>query len=168
MSGLYNPNFSPARAASPQIRSSGDTDRYPSQIHCFILLPTCHQFFFPPSPHPPCDYLLLIFFSQYLSELLAEHQKLGPFMQILPICSRLLNQGLLFFFFSLLQLHSLSPQLYFPIFRSHHPIYACCFLLITSYRTSFVVSFFNFLIYIYIYHHAFSISNFPPLRVGSP
>ncbi|XP_038905002.1 KH domain-containing protein At3g08620-like isoform X1 [Benincasa hispida] len=59
MSGLYNPNFSPARAASPQIRSSGDAD------------------------------------SQYLSELLAEHQKLGPFMQILPICSRLLNQEIL-------------------------------------------------------------------------
>ncbi|CAN8287258.1 unnamed protein product [Cochlearia groenlandica] len=30
--------------------------------------------------------------SQYLNELLAEHQKLTPFMQILPICSRLLNQ----------------------------------------------------------------------------
>ncbi|XP_039001691.1 KH domain-containing protein At2g38610-like [Hibiscus syriacus] len=30
--------------------------------------------------------------SQLLSELLAEHQKLGPFMQILPACSRLLNQ----------------------------------------------------------------------------
>lgn len=33
------------------------------------------------------------FCSQYLSELLAEHQKLGPFIQVLPICSRLLNQG---------------------------------------------------------------------------
>ncbi|URD99759.1 KH domain-containing protein [Musa troglodytarum] len=32
--------------------------------------------------------------SQYLAELLAEHQKLGPFMQVLPICSRLLNQGM--------------------------------------------------------------------------
>ncbi|KAJ4832531.1 hypothetical protein Tsubulata_000090 [Turnera subulata] len=57
MSGLYNPNFSPARAASPQIRSTPDVD------------------------------------SQYLTELLAERQKLGPFMQVLPICSRLLNQG---------------------------------------------------------------------------
>ncbi|TYI60797.1 hypothetical protein E1A91_D10G128900v1 [Gossypium mustelinum] len=56
MSGLYNSNFSPARAASPQIRTTPDVD------------------------------------SQYLSELLAEHQKLGPFMQVLPICSRLLNQ----------------------------------------------------------------------------
>jgi hypothetical protein len=36
--------------------------------------------------------------SQYLAELLAEHQKLGPFMQVLPVCSRLLNQGELFFF----------------------------------------------------------------------
>ncbi|KAL8154416.1 hypothetical protein V2J09_012176 [Rumex salicifolius] len=59
MSGLYNPNFSPARAVSPQIRTAPDVD------------------------------------SQYLSELLAEHQKLGPFMQVLPICSRLLNQEIL-------------------------------------------------------------------------
>lgn len=28
MSGLYNPNFSPARTASPQIRTSTDADRY--------------------------------------------------------------------------------------------------------------------------------------------
>jgi len=27
MSGLYNPSFSPARAASPQIRSTPDVDR---------------------------------------------------------------------------------------------------------------------------------------------
>ncbi|KAI4307766.1 hypothetical protein L6164_030915 [Bauhinia variegata] len=33
--------------------------------------------------------------SQYLAELLAEHQKLGPFMQVLPLCSRLLNQEIL-------------------------------------------------------------------------
>ncbi|KAK2386505.1 KH domain-containing protein [Trifolium repens] len=32
--------------------------------------------------------------SQYLMELLAEHQKLGPFMQVLPLCSRLLIQCL--------------------------------------------------------------------------
>ncbi|VVB02622.1 unnamed protein product [Arabis nemorensis] len=59
MSGLYNNSsyFSPARAASPQIRSTPEIDS-----------------------------------SQYLSELLAEHQKLTPFMQVLPICSRLLNQ----------------------------------------------------------------------------
>ncbi|GMH23120.1 hypothetical protein Nepgr_024963 [Nepenthes gracilis] len=56
MSGLYNPNFSPARAVSPQIRTAPDVD------------------------------------SQYLSELLAERQKIGPFMQILPNCGRLLNQ----------------------------------------------------------------------------
>ncbi|MQL79804.1 hypothetical protein Taro_012254 [Colocasia esculenta] len=57
MSGLYTPNFSPARALSPQIRGTTEID------------------------------------SQYLTELLAEHQKLGPFVQVLPICSRLLNQG---------------------------------------------------------------------------
>ncbi|CAA6669223.1 unnamed protein product [Spirodela intermedia] len=33
--------------------------------------------------------------SQYLTELLTEHQKLGPFMQVLPICSRLLNQEIM-------------------------------------------------------------------------
>ncbi|CAL5187341.1 unnamed protein product [Lathyrus oleraceus] len=57
MSGLYNHpnNFSPVRAASPQIRPS-DMD------------------------------------SQYLSELLAEYQKLGPFIKVLPNSSRLLNQ----------------------------------------------------------------------------
>ncbi|RXH82038.1 hypothetical protein DVH24_036379 [Malus domestica] len=74
MSGLYNPNFSPARAASPQIRSTPDVD------------------------------------SQYLSELLAEHQKLGPFMQVLPICSRLLNQALPPFMERLLP--SLEPETY--------------------------------------------------------
>ncbi|ESQ52530.1 hypothetical protein EUTSA_v10017040mg [Eutrema salsugineum] len=59
MSGLYNNSsyFSPARAASPQIRSTPEIDS-----------------------------------SQYLTELLAEHQKLTPFLQVLPICSRLLNQ----------------------------------------------------------------------------
>ncbi|XP_059640659.1 KH domain-containing protein At3g08620-like isoform X2 [Cornus florida] len=61
MSGLYNPNFSPVRAVSPQIRCTQDLDST----------------------------------QQYLSELLAEHQKLGPFMQVLPICSRLLNQEIL-------------------------------------------------------------------------
>ncbi|KAG9137923.1 hypothetical protein Leryth_023665 [Lithospermum erythrorhizon] len=60
MSGLYNSNFSPARAASPQIRATQDFDS-----------------------------------NQYLSELLAEHQKLGPFMQVLPICCRLLNQEIM-------------------------------------------------------------------------
>ncbi|KAK7300581.1 hypothetical protein RJT34_11428 [Clitoria ternatea] len=33
--------------------------------------------------------------SQYLTELLAEHQKLGPFMQVLPLCTKLLNQEIL-------------------------------------------------------------------------
>ncbi|CAN6475572.1 unnamed protein product [Victoria cruziana] len=30
--------------------------------------------------------------NRYLAELLAERQKLGPFMQVLPLCTRLLNQ----------------------------------------------------------------------------
>ncbi|XP_078435313.1 RNA-binding KH domain-containing protein [Wolffia australiana] len=59
MSGIYTPNFSPSRAASPQVRSASDID------------------------------------SQYLTELLTEHQKLGPFVQVLPICSRLLNQEIM-------------------------------------------------------------------------
>ncbi|KAJ4970964.1 hypothetical protein NE237_004063 [Protea cynaroides] len=33
--------------------------------------------------------------SQYLTELVQEHQKLGPFVQVLPICSRLLNQEIM-------------------------------------------------------------------------
>ncbi|XP_065049064.1 KH domain-containing protein SPIN1 isoform X2 [Musa acuminata AAA Group] len=33
--------------------------------------------------------------SRYLAELLAEHQKLGPFMQVLPICNHLLNQEII-------------------------------------------------------------------------
>ncbi|CAO2815933.1 unnamed protein product [Amaranthus hypochondriacus] len=60
MSGIFNPNFSPARDPSPQIRTATASEE-----------------------------------SQYLTELLAEHQKLGPFMQVLPICSRLLNQEIL-------------------------------------------------------------------------
>ncbi|KAK1322107.1 KH domain-containing protein SPIN1 [Acorus calamus] len=59
MSGLYSHGFSPARAQSPQIRSTPDRE------------------------------------SQYLTELLAEHQKLGPFTQVLPICNRLLHQEIL-------------------------------------------------------------------------
>ncbi|KAE9591931.1 putative STAR protein, homodimerization region [Lupinus albus] len=61
MLGMYNNNnnFSPVRAASPQIRTHAEVD------------------------------------SQYLSELLAEHQKLGPFLQVLPISTRLLNQEIL-------------------------------------------------------------------------
>jgi len=37
--------------------------------------------------------LIYVCSSQYLTELLAERQKLGPFMQVLPLCTRLLNQG---------------------------------------------------------------------------
>jgi protein quaking len=113
MSGLYNPNFSPARAASPQIRSTPDVDRYASLVisfckpHHFFFIKDlvfftdfvqvfvvyqslCRDFYFLLS-------VLIVTYlcSQYLSELLAEHQKLGPFMQVLPTCSRLLNQGLL-------------------------------------------------------------------------
>jgi len=40
--------------------------------------------------------LIYLFYSQYLTELVAEYQKLGPFMQVLPLCTRLLNQGWLF------------------------------------------------------------------------
>ncbi|KAK9159354.1 hypothetical protein Scep_005928 [Stephania cephalantha] len=63
MSGLYTHNFSPARAASPQIRNA-------------------------PAPPPDLD-------GHYLAELVGEHQKLGPFTQVLPICSRLLSQEIM-------------------------------------------------------------------------
>lgn len=63
-------------------------------------------------------YFWVIFFffacSQYLTELLAEHQKLGPFNQVLPICSRLLNQGFPFFFLSLLTFWISLPCFVFP------------------------------------------------------
>ncbi|GJM92744.1 hypothetical protein PR202_ga09238 [Eleusine coracana subsp. coracana] len=36
-----------------------------------------------------------VFVSQYLEELLQEQQKLGPFVQVLPICGRLLNQEIM-------------------------------------------------------------------------
>ncbi|XP_057457738.1 KH domain-containing protein At3g08620-like [Lotus japonicus] len=65
MSGLYNPNFSP----SP-VRAAAAS----AQIRG--------------TPSSEMD-------SQYLSELLAERQKLGPFMQVLPTCNRLLNQEIL-------------------------------------------------------------------------
>lgn len=97
MSGLYNPNFSPARAASPQIRSTPDFDRY----YCLFLSFNFLSFYQSISQ-------VLIFMchisNHYLSELLAEHQKLGPFVQVLPICSRLLNQGYSFYHFLVLDL----------------------------------------------------------------
>lgn len=34
-------------------------------------------------------------YSHYLAELVEEHRKLGPFVQVLPVCSRLLNQEIL-------------------------------------------------------------------------
>ncbi|KAF5195228.1 Kh domain-containing protein [Thalictrum thalictroides] len=72
MSGsLYTHNFSPARASSPQIRNT--TTNIPSDTATATATPDSH----------------------YLNELLAEHQKLGPFMQVLPICSRLLNQEII-------------------------------------------------------------------------
>nr|XP_043636313.1 KH domain-containing protein At2g38610-like isoform X2 [Erigeron canadensis] len=59
MSDLYNPNFSPLRPVSPQIRPNRDVD------------------------------------SQYLAELLAEHEKLQPFIQVFPLCTRFLNKEIL-------------------------------------------------------------------------
>lgn len=85
--GLYNPNFSsPVRAASPQIRPNSDIiDRYSV---CISVLFCCVSFL---AWFIHC----LWHHSQYLSELLAEYQKLGPFIKILPNSSRLLNQEIL-------------------------------------------------------------------------
>ncbi|XP_042513593.1 KH domain-containing protein At1g09660/At1g09670 [Macadamia integrifolia] len=48
------------------------------------------------SPHRPSSaYLDRESNGRYLGELLAERQKLGPFMQVLPLCSRLLNQEII-------------------------------------------------------------------------
>uniref|UniRef100_A0A804M684 K Homology domain-containing protein n=2 Tax=Zea mays TaxID=4577 RepID=A0A804M684_MAIZE len=38
---------------------------------------------------------LFLLCSQYLAELLAEHHKLGPFMQVLPVCNKLLSQEIM-------------------------------------------------------------------------
>ncbi|GMP90011.1 hypothetical protein CsSME_00041339 [Camellia sinensis var. sinensis] len=67
MSSLYtqNLNFSPARVVSPHIRNNNSNNN-----------------------NPDVD-------GQYLAELLGEHQKLEPFVQVVPICSRLLNQEIL-------------------------------------------------------------------------
>lgn len=102
MSGLYNNSsyFSPARAASPQIRSTPEIDRYVPKNSDFTSLQDTLFFLFWGRfliRQPICFRFLLSYSSQYLTELLAEHQKLTPFMQVLPICSRLLNQGLPFF-----------------------------------------------------------------------
>ncbi|KAK7277061.1 hypothetical protein RIF29_18210 [Crotalaria pallida] len=64
--GFYSSNFSPVRAASPQIRTDVVVGAAAADSS-----------------------------SQYLSELLTEHQKIGPFTQVLPICTRLLNQEIL-------------------------------------------------------------------------
>jgi protein quaking len=94
MSGLYTHNYSPVRA-SPHVRTTPDVDRYLFSISVsisFYLL--CLSFkvlidFFPGFSFPS---------GQYLAELFEEHQKFEPFMQVLPICSRLLNQGSSFIF----------------------------------------------------------------------
>eukprot|EP00252_Welwitschia_mirabilis_P008676 TRINITY_DN2071_c1_g1_i1.p1 TRINITY_DN2071_c1_g1~~TRINITY_DN2071_c1_g1_i1.p1 ORF type:complete len:288 (+),score=46.23 TRINITY_DN2071_c1_g1_i1:134-997(+) len=61
--GRYLQQYSPARVSSPQFRA--------------------------PSPRPSTEHDNC---SRYLAELLHERQKLGPFTQVLPICSRLLDQ----------------------------------------------------------------------------
>ncbi|XP_068647865.1 KH domain-containing protein At1g09660/At1g09670-like isoform X2 [Aristolochia californica] len=65
-------------------------DRIPPPPTYFQYSPSIHS-----SPHNslrPSSASLDRETSRYLAELLAERQKLGPFMQILPLCSRLLNQ----------------------------------------------------------------------------
>jgi len=69
MSGRYL-QYSPAGGPSPHYNSMSMSMRNPAT----------------PQDHESSNS------SRYLTELLAERQKLGPFMQVLPICSRLLNQ----------------------------------------------------------------------------
>ena len=99
MSGLYTHNFSPARTVSPHIRSASDVDRQAIKVHNFIRIFGFHVHFL--TPFKSVDVYVyvsyvVVFSSQYLTELLAEYQKLVPFVQVLPICSRLLNQGWFF------------------------------------------------------------------------
>ncbi|XP_064979136.1 KH domain-containing protein At1g09660/At1g09670-like isoform X2 [Musa acuminata AAA Group] len=48
-----------------------------------------------PSPHHSIRSPASSDRERYLAELLAERQKLGPFMQVLPFCNRLLNQEIM-------------------------------------------------------------------------
>ncbi|KAG6484963.1 hypothetical protein ZIOFF_053488 [Zingiber officinale] len=48
--------------------------------------------FFPTAPVSPQACSKEDIDSQYLAQLLSEHQSLGPFMQVFPICSHLLNK----------------------------------------------------------------------------
>lgn len=113
MSGLYTHNFSPSRALSPQIRTTPDAERYAlynfqtnfTSDDSFLLSDFVAGFLF-------CFLFLVICSGQYLSELLAEYQKLGPFVQVLPICSRLLNQG---YIFCLLHFFVKKKKIEFPI-----------------------------------------------------
>ncbi|XP_042429662.1 KH domain-containing protein SPIN1-like [Zingiber officinale] len=51
--------------------------------------------FFPTAPVSPQACSKEDIDSQYLAQLLSEHQRLGPFMQVFPICSHLLNKEIL-------------------------------------------------------------------------
>ncbi|CAN1839591.1 KH domain-containing protein At2g38610 [Linum perenne] len=94
MSGLYARNFSPATATPPPSSATVSPHRH----H-----PYHHNHHLPNLDNITRYYLtnLELFFSisvqqrQYLAELLEEYNNLGPFTEVLPIVTRILNQEIL-------------------------------------------------------------------------
>ncbi|KAH7288125.1 hypothetical protein KP509_31G013300 [Ceratopteris richardii] len=74
------------------------TRQSPKPMNSLNSLPPYLQTFSPTasqSPHHRSSSSSASELDKYLSELLTERQKLGPFMQVLPNCSRLLNQEIM-------------------------------------------------------------------------
>ncbi|CAN1312589.1 KH domain-containing protein At2g38610 [Linum perenne] len=81
MSGLYAHNFSPSTATPPP--SAAHQQQHQQQHHHH------HHHL------PNLDNIQQQQQRQYLVELLEEHDKIGPFVEVLPISTRLLNQEIL-------------------------------------------------------------------------
>ncbi|CAN0870737.1 KH domain-containing protein At2g38610 [Linum grandiflorum] len=81
MSGLYARNFSPATATPPPSSAAVSPHRH----HPY------HQNHLPPN----LDNIMSVQQRQYLAELLEEYNNLGPFTEVLPIVTRILNQEIL-------------------------------------------------------------------------
>ncbi|CAI0431457.1 unnamed protein product [Linum tenue] len=82
MSGLYAHNFSPSTATPPPSAAAAAASPHHHLPHHHHHLPNL-------------DNISSVQQRQFLAELLEEHDKLGPFMEVLPISTRLLNQEIL-------------------------------------------------------------------------
>ncbi|GJM92350.1 hypothetical protein PR202_ga08816 [Eleusine coracana subsp. coracana] len=107
MRGLVPPDrllsvFTGAPSITPISRPFFPTSLNSMSLASFISmvllsLPSClqWQFRFEVAYLCPFGTSMLRFVWKYLAELLAERQKLAPFVQVLPFCTRLLNQEIL-------------------------------------------------------------------------